>query len=94
MECVVIYMAASSGGMDNEEENAHQVADVNVLRSHILQLVPVLLEDDRAIPSTLNAKLDEPSTIDLLKKFLGDPQAKSLMIERLTTKGDNFLGVL
>ena len=71
---------------DNQGD-IHEVADVKILKDYISKLVPLLLEDGGYSPNSFHAKLDEGSSVDLLKKFLSDPQSRTFMIERVANKG-------
>ena len=72
----------------NMEVSAVQtVADSSVLQKHIRKLVPLLLEDGGEAPASLEAALEEKSSVEQMKKFLSDPQINSILVERTCLKG-------
>ncbi|CAK8677034.1 unnamed protein product [Clavelina lepadiformis] len=81
----------ASSGTDNLDstETAQAVIDVALLRCYIVNIVPILLEGGLESSNSLEKKLQEQSVKDLLNKFVGDGQIKTLMVERLSSKDDN-----
>ena len=80
-------MSSASGGMAEEIEQIQEIAVVENLQNYIVKLVSLLLEDNGDSSKSLLKTIMEQNTKEMMKKFLGDSQAKSLMIERLSTKG-------
>uniref|UniRef100_H2XMG3 Uncharacterized protein n=1 Tax=Ciona intestinalis TaxID=7719 RepID=H2XMG3_CIOIN len=78
-------MAANSGG----DSDMDQTPSVESLSAYVVKLVPLLLEDAERAPSTLLGKLKECESYETMRKFLTDPQARALMIERLSVKEDD-----
>ena len=85
--------------VDSGQESGHQslpieasipvvaLADHQVLINYIKRVIPALLEDDNSIHPSLEAILHTESTADKLKKFISDGQMRSLLIQRLSSKG-------
>ena len=80
-------MAATSGGTEAEIEQIQEITDVNILHEYILKLVTLVLEDGKNSPYPLVKCLKDPLNVNLMKKFLGEIQPRTLMIERLSAKG-------
>ena len=87
-------MASASGGMAQEIEQIEEIAGVESLRDYVVKLVALLLEDNGSTSDSLIRAMKERSTSDMMHKFLGDSQAKSLMIERLGSKGNWRLSIV
>ncbi|XP_061897473.1 cytoplasmic dynein 1 heavy chain 1 isoform X1 [Entelurus aequoreus] len=83
-------MSDGGGGDDNagtmEVSAVHTVADASVLQKHIRKLVPLLLEDGGEAPASLETSLEEKSTVEQMRKFLGDPQIHTILVERSALK--------
>lgn len=69
------------------EPNAVQAADVTVLVKYLSHIIPALLEEDNVLHKSLKALLDDPVQQEKLKKFISDPQVKSVQIQRTSSKG-------
>lgn len=69
------------------EQPTAQAADVSVLKKYLLTVVPPLLEDDGVLHPSLQALLDDPVQQEKLKKFIGEVQVKSLLVQRTSNKG-------
>lgn len=83
---------SEGGGTDEnsgtmEVSAVHTVADASVLQKHIRKLVPLLLEDGGEAPASLETALEEKSTVEQMRKFLGDPQIHTILVERSALKG-------
>ena len=79
-------MASNSGGSEDAEQ-IQEVTDVKLFKDYVLKLISLVLEDENAPPTNLIKKFSEPANMDLMKKFVGESQARSFMIEKITTKG-------
>lgn len=75
----------NSGTM--EVSAVQTVADTSVLQKHIRKLVPLLLEDGGEAPASLETALEEKSAVEQMKKFLGDSQVHTILVERSALKG-------
>lgn len=64
-----------------------ELADVSLFVNYIKRVVPVLLEDDDEIHPALVAAVTDKNNLEILKKFIGDPQCRALLIQRSSTKG-------
>ena len=65
-----------------------QVADINSFVSYLRSLVPVLLD---ATPTSMNEFdkiVTDKSSIEALKKFLGDSQVRNLILQKFIIKGN------
>lgn len=67
-----------------------ELADFNQFIKYIKRVVPVLLEDDDDIHPSLLIALDDKNNIEILKKFIGDPQCRAVLIQRSSSKGIYF----
>uniref|UniRef100_A0A3P9LB23 Dynein, cytoplasmic 1, heavy chain 1 n=1 Tax=Oryzias latipes TaxID=8090 RepID=A0A3P9LB23_ORYLA len=76
----------NSGTM--EVSAVQTVADTSVLQKHIRKLVPLLLEDGGEAPASLETALEEKSAVEQMKKFLGDSQIHTILVERSALKED------
>ncbi len=68
-----------------------QIADINSFFKYLKQFVPVLL--DSSVSNTLEFEkcLNEKQNIDCIRKFLGDSQIRTLIIQKYLTKGITIL---
>lgn len=79
-----------SGGVDSlsvagdNNSVAPIFANVSTLISYLSRMVPALLEEEQ--PNTLTKLLEEFNTKEKLKKFITDPQTKTLLIQRYLLK--------
>ncbi|KAG8185039.1 hypothetical protein JTE90_017062 [Oedothorax gibbosus] len=65
-----------------------ELADVSLFVNYIKRVVPVLLEDDDEVHPALVTAVTDKSNVEILKKFIGDPQCRALLIQRSSTKDD------
>ncbi|PRD30031.1 UNVERIFIED_CONTAM: Dhc64C [Trichonephila clavipes] len=63
-----------------------ELADTNVFINYIKRVVPVLLEDDDEVHPALLTALSDKTNLEILKKFIGDPQCRALLIQRSSSK--------
>ena len=83
---------ADSGDADAAgQETTQSLMEVSSFANYLRRVVPVLLEDVEDTPVGLVTTLKDKSSVDLMKKFIGDPQLPVLLIQRLTTKGRSVL---
>ena len=66
---------------------AQPVADQAKFEAYLSRCVPVLLEDTDTASPAFKAALKDRQNAEQLKKFLGDPQSPTLLIQRSSTKG-------
>ena len=79
---------ADSGDADAaEQETTQSLMEASAFANYLRRVVPVLLEDVEDTPVGLVTTLKDKSSVDLMKKFISDPQLPVLLIQRLTTKG-------
>lgn len=64
-----------------------ELADISQFVNYIKRVVPVLLEDDDDIHPALLTALADKNNIEILKKFIGDPQCRAVLIQRSSSKG-------
>jgi hypothetical protein len=70
------------------EAQVQTVAEVGGFTKWLKRAVTVMLEDDEdSLPESLLTALQEKSSIEAMKKFLGDQQTPVLLIQKLATKG-------
>jgi len=79
--------AATAASPAVEETQPVQVADVFKFCNHLKKLVPALLEDADESGAALSALLKDPVRLDVIRKFLSDPQTPALLVRRLSNKG-------
>ena len=77
---------ADSGDADGQG-TTQALMEVSSFANYLRRVVPVLLEDVEDTPVGLVTTLKDKSSVDLMKKFISDPQLPVLLIQRLTTKG-------
>lgn len=63
-------------------------AEVSALVNLIKKVVPPILEEDAYLQPSLVNLLDDIHIQEKLRKFITDPQIKSLLIQRISTKGE------
>ncbi len=72
-----------------EDSSLQPVVTVEKFSDYLFRLVQLLDNGDKA-DDGLKAKLKERSSVEILKQFIADPQASSLMVERLSNKGKSL----
>ncbi len=65
--------------------------DLAVLVSHIRRVVPANLESDGVLLDSLKELLQADATLELLRRFISDPQCKAITIKRQLVKGKVIL---
>lgn len=74
---------AAEGG----ENQSSSVVEVRHFIEYILNIVPAILEGESGSPSReLQQACNDASNLECIKKFLGDPQVRSLLISRSVLK--------
>ena len=68
-------------------DDAVALADVALVCEHVRRAAGVLLEEAPTLPKALQQALDDKLNVECIKKFIGDPQTRSLLIERVSAKG-------
>ena len=68
-----------------------QVADVNAFIIYLKQLLPALLDSSLASMGEFEKCASEKSNIDVIKKFIGESQVRTLIIQKLISKGKIML---
>lgn len=86
--------AASSGTSAAGSASTGQVADLALFINYLKQFVPVLLDTTAATALEFERTLHDKSYSDCLKKFLADPQTKSLIFQKFVTKGIHLIQVI
>lgn len=69
-----------------------ELADVGLLVKYLRRVVPVLLEEDDVVQASLEAALSDKANLDVLRKFIGDPQVKTLLVQRSSSKDEELVG--
>lgn len=72
----------------NPQSSTASHLDLSLLLSYIKRVVSALMEDDGSVPISLKQLLANDSTHEILKKFIQEPQTKSILIQRLILKGN------
>lgn len=62
-------------------------AEVSALVNFIKKVVPPILEEESFLQPSLVKLLEEVHVQEKLRKFITDPLIKSLLIQRISTKG-------
>ncbi|XP_042240101.1 dynein heavy chain, cytoplasmic-like isoform X4 [Homarus americanus] len=73
-------------------ETVGAVAEVDAVIRYVKRVASVMLEDDDEASSELQAALNAPQYQDVVRKFVADPQAKSLLVQRSATKEETEEG--
>ena len=64
-----------------------QVADVTAFASYLKQFVPALLDANLTSITDFEKCMNEKTTIETIKKFLGETQVRTLIIQKFILKG-------
>ncbi|KPM05539.1 dynein heavy chain, cytoplasmic-like protein [Sarcoptes scabiei] len=78
----------------NPQSSTASHLDLSLLLSYIKRVVSALMEDDGSVPISLKQLLANDSTHEILKKFIQEPQTKSILIQRLILKDDDDDGTV
>lgn len=81
-------MSASAGGGNSLEVAA--IADVSVVCTWLQRMLWGMLEDGDSASSALKASLEMTLHVEAVRKFVADPQVKTLLIQRSSTKGEKL----
>jgi hypothetical protein len=81
-------MNSSSNSSGSSSSNNVVVADINAFTKYLKQVIPVLLDSSNVNNVEFDKVLNEKSSVECIKKFIGDPQVRSLMIQKLLAKGE------
>ena len=74
--------------------SASQVADVSAFISYMKQFVPVLLDANLATIADFEKCMNEKSSNETIKKFLGETQVRTLIIQKFIIKGKLFFFII
>ncbi|CAN8013158.1 unnamed protein product [Ixodes persulcatus] len=69
-----------------------ELADVGLLVKYLRRVVPVLLEEDDVVHPSLESALSDKGNLEILRKFIADPQTRSLLIQRSSSKDEELVG--
>ncbi|GAA48761.1 dynein heavy chain 1 cytosolic, partial [Clonorchis sinensis] len=64
------------------------LADPSALSQYLFKAVSCILEDDDDGAVVLRSVLEDPTGRDAIKKFISDPQIHSLIVQKLSNKGE------
>lgn len=84
-------VAGSSGDHSLPAPVQITVADYQAFVQYLTKFVPVLLDADYLSLSEFEKCLNERYNVENIKKFMSDPQVRSLVIQKNLTKGTNFI---
>ncbi|XP_063589418.1 dynein heavy chain, cytoplasmic-like isoform X1 [Penaeus indicus] len=79
---------AGGGGL----ETVVAVAEVPHVTRYLLRITSVMLEDDDEPSTELGSAFKNPHNIEMIRKFVTDPQTKSVLIQRCATKEETEEG--
>ena len=71
----------------NSNQTSVQIADINAFIKYLKQFVPVLLDANFTSINDFDKCLNDKSSVECIKKFLGESQVRTLIIQRFLTKG-------
>ena len=74
----------------DQDQSVQSVADITEFLVYLRRVVPVLLDDDDPDLAALQKAVSDKQTVEVIKKFLGDSQCPTLLIQRTSTKGYYF----
>ncbi len=77
----------SDGDAAQQQATAQALMEVSAFANYLRRIVPVLLEDVEDTPVGLVTTLKDRASIELMKKFISDPQTPAILIQRFTSKG-------
>lgn len=63
--------------------------DMGVLSDYLRKVVPVLLDDEDPNLKAFKAAVSDKQNIEIIKKFINDPQTPALLFQRVGGKGKN-----
>lgn len=86
INCLPLHQDAGGGGL----ETVVAVAEVPHVTRYLLRITSVMLEDDDEPSTELQSAFKNPHNIEMIRKFVTDPQTKSVLIQRCATKGIIF----
>lgn len=69
-------------------ETVVAVAEVPQVTRYLLRITSVMLEDDDDPSVELQTAFKNSHNIEMIRKFVTDPQTKSVLIQRCATKGE------
>ncbi|KAL1414837.1 hypothetical protein MTO96_007102 [Rhipicephalus appendiculatus] len=69
-----------------------ELADVGSLVKYLRRVVPVLLEEDEVLHPSLDTALGDKANLEVLRKFIADPQVKTLLVQRSSSKDEELVG--
>lgn len=79
--------SSSSPSTGSGSNSTSQVADVNAFITYMKQFVPALLDANLASLSDFEKCMNEKTTTETIKKFLGETQVRTLIIQKFILKG-------
>lgn len=68
-------------------ETVVAVAEVEMVLRYLQRLSLVMLEEDDQPSQELQVAFKNPQYVEVIRKFIADPQTKSILIQRCATKG-------
>jgi hypothetical protein len=78
----------NSGGQQQQQQPpTGQIADINAFTKYLKQFVPVLLDSNAQSTIEFEKCLTEKHNLDSIRKFLGESQVRTLIIQKYLTKG-------
>jgi hypothetical protein len=86
-----LIIGSSGGGGDLGSSLQDRVADIQEFIQYLKQFVPVLLDANCLSISEFEKCMNEKAYVDCIKKFMSDPQTRSLVIQKVLTKGSSDL---
>ena len=77
----------NSNTSGSSSSNNVVVADINAFTKYLKQVIPVLLDSSDVNNVEFDKIFNEKSSVECIKKFIGDPQVHSLIIQKFLTNG-------
>ncbi len=66
------------------------VAEVEAVAKHLQRLTQVMLEEEDQPSPELVSAIRSSQAMEVVRKFVADPQTKSVLIQRCATKGKSL----
>lgn len=82
-------VAGSGGGNSGAAQSTSTATllDVSILVAYLRRMIPAFMEEDGCLTESLRQLLLQESTLEQLKKFIQEPQTRSIVVQRQILKG-------
>ncbi|XP_027203133.2 dynein heavy chain, cytoplasmic isoform X1 [Dermatophagoides pteronyssinus] len=84
-------VAGSGGGNSGAAQSTSTATllDVSILVAYLRRMIPAFMEEDGCLTESLRQLLLQESTLEQLKKFIQEPQTRSIVVQRQILKDDD-----